>query len=207
MARRKVTEMIPHKAQAGVGYEAIWSHIQMYKDQPFTVPDIVAKANADRTSAHDYIKRLVRAGYVEKLPVKQKNAWCYKAVKRPLTAPRLRRDGSQVTQGSGRDHMWRTMKMLRTFTAKDLAISASTKDVRIKENAAVDYIKFLYRAGYLKIAQPHRKGSARVGHKASYMFLPGKNTGPKAPVIQRIKRVYDPNLEQVVWPEDGGDNE
>lgn len=207
MARRTVTEMKPLKDKGLRGYEAIWAHIMSHGTEAFTLTDIEKQTNAKRHTVRDYLLRLMRAGYVERLADKRDLAYLYKAIKRPLKAPRLRRDGTHVTQGSGRDHMWRTMKMLRNFTAKDLAISASTKDVQIKESTAEDYIKFLHRAGYLKVSRPHKKGWATTGHKASYIFIPGKNTGPAAPMIQRVKQVYDPNLEQVVWPIKGGDHE
>lgn len=206
MARRTVTEMKPLKDKGLRGYEAIWSHIRQKGSEHFTLTDIDKLTNAKRQTVRDYLMRLVRAGFVERLENKRGDEWVYKAVKRPLKAPRIRRDGGIVKQGAGRDQMWRTMKMLRTFTAKDLAISASTEEVRIKVTSAEDYLKFLCRAGYLKISTPHKDGYPDTSRKATYRFIESKNTGPAAPMIQRVKRVYDPNLEEVVWPADGGDH-
>ena len=57
----------------------------------------------------------------------------------------------------------------------------------------------LQRAGYLKVAVS--KGPYR---RARYMLIPARNSGPQAPLIQRIKQVYDPNLGKVVWPRQVG---
>ena len=206
MARRPITEIKELNKKSGlVGFEAIWQHILDVKNKPFTVKDIEMQTNVRRDTVRDYINRLKRAGYLEKLPdIRQTNtqykAYLYKAIKRPLKAPRLQRDGTVVTQGRGRDQMWRTIKMIGAFTAKDLAVSATTKEVKVAEGYAEDYIKFLYRAGYLKCTKAHKVS----GGKATYRLLPGKNTGPKPPQIQRTKEVFDPNLEKVMWSSKGG---
>ena len=79
--------------------------------------------------------------------------------------------------------------------------------MKVSEASADDYIIFLHRAGYLKMIAPAKVGGfSKVREKARYRFLSHKNTGPKAPMIQRVKHVYDPNLEQVVWPKEDGES-
>jgi hypothetical protein len=97
--------------------------------------------------------------------------------------------------------MWRTMKMLAAFTPSDIAIHASTDDVSVNKSDAKDYIGHLHKAGYLTVTKKAKPGC----NQARYRLLPSKNTGPHSPQVQRIKQVFDPNLNKVVWRED--DNE
>lgn len=40
---------------------------------------------------------------------------------------------------------------------------------------------------------------ARGRIRARYRFIAGRNSGPRPPQVQRLKQVYDPNLDRVVW--------
>lgn len=204
MARRKVTEMAVLKRKGLRGYEAIWAHIRGFENNVFTIKDIEMKTNAPKRTVQDYIIRLVRAGYLKMVACNQDGAKLYKLQKRPMTAPRLKKNGDLVTQGTARDQMWRTMKMLGVFTAQDLSINATTAEVEVTERYAKDYITFMVKAEYIKVIRPHSHHPN--GGQAQYRFLSHKNTGPKAPMIQRVKHVYDPNLEQVVWPKEDGES-
>ena len=57
----------------------------------------------------------------------------------------------------------------------------------------------LKRAGYVRVA----KQADRRGGKEVVIFLAARDPGPLPPQIQRVKRVWDPNSERVVWPVDG----
>jgi hypothetical protein len=115
-----------------------------------------------------------------------------------VEAPRLRDDGTPVTQGLAQEQMWRTLKMLGgEHTAKQLAASASTPEVEVTEAAAVDYLAWLAKAGYLV-----RTGTGK--RTAKYRLIPAKYSGPRPPMIQRVKQVYDPNLDRVVWTRQEG---
>lgn len=96
--------------------------------------------------------------------------------------------------------MWRTMRILKEFSAKDLAIQASTETVKVAEGEAKTYVHYLHKAGYLVIVSPHRSGNrSMTGKLARYRLIISKFSGPKPPVIQRIKQVFDPNAGKVVW--------
>ena len=114
----------------------------------------------------------------------------YELVKDSLEAPRVRSDGSFVTQGRGRQNMWRSMQILKRFTLSDLVAGSSTEEHPISWAEAEHYTAYLARAGYLK--------KAGRGMTSSYLLV--RNTGPKAPMIQRIRQVWDQNLKKVVWP-------
>lgn len=117
-----------------------------------------------------------------------------------LHAPRLTADGRPSTQGQGRENLWRSMKILSSFDFHELAEAASTDEVQVKSSEAKSYIKHLYKAGYL---QRLKAGSSRIASR--YRLLPGYNTGPRPPMVQRIKRVFDPNLNQVMGEEVGNE--
>ncbi|MEO1472778.1 MAG: hypothetical protein AAFS03_02385 [Pseudomonadota bacterium] len=111
-----------------------------------------------------------------------------------IEPPRVRKDGTEVTQGRGTANMWRSMRMMSDFTTRDLSLSASTGGVEVKLDTAKDYCNHLMRAGYLRIVdQPTPTSPPR------YRLI--RNTGPKPPQIQRVKQVFDPNLNQVVAAE------
>lgn len=89
------------------------------------------------------------------------------------------------------------MRMLGEFGYRDLTVTASTAATPIADIDAKDYLKHLYRAGYLKVTAP-----AHGNRPARYRLI--RNTGPKPPKVQRIRQVFDPNLNEVVWSQGGG---
>ena len=94
------------------------------------------------------------------------------------------------------DNMWRSMRILKHFSYRDLAIFSRTAAVSVSFEAARDYCKRLHAAGYLAVTQDNN-GPHSI---RTYALLMSKWSGPRAPMIQRIKAVYDPNLGRVVWP-------
>jgi len=152
----------------------------------FTVPDVAGKTNAARDSVREYMTRLEKAGYLVR------RGTCggmvtFAVAKDSRFTPRIRRDGSEVPP-SKQDQMWRTMKMLKRFTVHDLSVAASTDTVTVSSVHAEDYVRHLVKAGYVRQLSDDL-----------FALLPSKNTGPRAPYIQRVKHVYDPNLDRVVW--------
>lgn len=92
--------------------------------------------------------------------------------------------------------MWRTMKLLRSFTASDVAHHAGIEGAPVARATAQTYLRFLDLAGYVVVAQAARAGSG--AYPAVYRLV--KNTGPQAPLVTKQKHVFDANLGQVVWP-------
>lgn len=179
--------------------EAIWAEIRKRRDS-FTVRDLHLSTTMKMESVREYVTGLVNAGYVEekedggglkaKVPFKTP-AVIYTLVRDVgIEAPRVRKDGTPVTQGQGTANMWRTMRIIGTFSARELAVSASTETCIISESTAKSYVSHLCQAGYL------------VQVKGIYRFVPSMHTGPKPPMIQRVKRVWDQNLKKVMWSED-----
>lgn len=150
------------------------------------------------TQVDDYLDDLEAAGYLERVggngatkgqmgkPIQ------FKLIKKPGQAPRVgRKSGTKVTQGGGTEAMWRAMKVLPTFDYQDIARAATLGTLVVKPQTAKDYVIRLARAGYLTTLKAS-KGGAPSRHCLS------KNTGMLAPVITRMKVVFDRNTGEVV---------
>ncbi len=112
-----------------------------------------------------------------------------------VEAPRVTADGKPVTQGVANEQMWLAMKALREFDTAELALCASQGGVKVSEETAKTYARFLERAGYLALVCAAKPGQA----KARYRFNRAKNTGPRAPLICKDKSVMDANTGETVW--------
>lgn len=193
----KLTVKVPR------GHQGFWDIIRELRT--FTVKDVDGRSNTHCQSVRDYIVRLEKAGYVRRLGNVEGELITYELVTDQPEAPRLRRDGSPARDmGRGQDQMWRAIKMLGEFTARDVSIHGSTDQVRVRLNSAQSYLKHLQRAGYLMIVRPGKPGhKPGTGEMAIYRLIPSMNTGPMAPQVQRTEWVWDPNRQKVMGPEGG----
>jgi len=111
---------------------------------------------------------------------------------RSVSEPRIHRDamGRDLCAGGReegpRGNMWRAMRQTPQFTARDIAMLATTGRTEVSEDDASKYAQMLTKAGYLRVV---RKASPR--RPAVYRLV--ANTGPKPPVERRVRCVYDPN--------------
>jgi len=149
--------------------------------------------------AQEYLRGLAKAGFIglTQEPTRvQPNR--YRLLRdNGIEAPRVKKDGSPVTQGLAQEQMWRTLRTIKGDTnASELAAHASTSKVKVAVIAASDYLLHLNKADYLTCTAPG-KGVGRGGIQARYRLT--RNTGPKPPMVQRIGTMYDPNLNEVVW--------
>lgn len=186
------------------GRDAVWAAIRRLRR--FTVGDVQAETRQPTATITSYLQGLQAAGYVSREAAYRHRrterggmrfiAPQYELVKDVgVVAPRVTRKGQPVTQGSARDRMWQAMRILKDFSADELVAAASCGGAPVSRVDAYDYIRHLARARYLVITQP--RGPGRCGR---YKLVPVRNTGPRAPMVQRIKQVFDANLGQVVWP-------
>lgn len=185
----QVTQTGRRPVDQAIGRQDMWLAIKAARD-PFTVTEIANATGVGRTSVLRYLKALLAGGYLEftEAAPGQANQW------RLVNdvghhAPRVRADGSKVTQGEICGQLWRAMYMGRDFTYSDLIHSAS---IEIPEATAKDYCKRLLAAGYLKVlikADPHK------ARPAKYRLI--RHSGPAAPQVQRVRQIYDPNTGAV----------
>ena len=136
-------EMAGGKTQRQRMWEAIRALHKAGKT--ITQDDVIrlARIHYDGT-ANTYFRCLVKAGIIsrhegETLPgrgaVKAKAVYI---LEKDLgcEAPRVNKQGEFVTQGSGTESMWRTMRIIGQFTPAQLAVMASTEEVKVNESTA-----------------------------------------------------------------------
>lgn len=173
--------------------QKIWEEIR--KQREFTLDSLTTGSRTDRGTIRTYVVGLEKAGFIRVFDRKETDkpfvttqfkTNCYVLEKDVgIDAPRVTRDGKILSADINQD-LWRAMKILKEFSVTDLI--ASTTQKTTVDNVKT-YCLFLTRAKYLK-----RNGSR-------FVFV--KSTGAKAPRILRIKAVFDPNLNKVVYQSGG----
>lgn len=187
--------------------QRVWMAIRAQREG-FTLESIgraVAKAGGKRIHAdtiHTYLKALLRAKFIGGKIVA--GPLEFKLLKDTgIECPRLKADGSPVTAGLGTEAMWRAMRIIRDFDANELAAHASACGQAIEVSATKDYVKHLHAAGYLTVVKKAVRTGKKTGSSLTrYRLAADKNTGPRPPMVQKTKTVYDQNLGRVVWMEE-----
>lgn len=192
------------------GRFAVWPVLRA-ADRSMTLREIWAAADHGQrgrdthiTTVEQYLLGLRRAGIVgEGDPVRLPGgrvAKTYRLIKDlGPEPPKVRRDGSlSDVKGDGRTRLWKVMRVLKDFDAVELSMTA-----RVSEHTAAEYAKFLTFAGYLRIAEDHTHHPT-AGKRRRWVFVEPKWTGPQAPVITKVKALFDPNIGEVVYARQTG---
>lgn len=191
MGRRSHPEQVRIALVVPCGQDGFWRVMQeLDGPEGWTVAEIHGRCGggSHRSTVGDYVRRLVRAGYVGQ--VGQASPRRYRIAKASAEAPRVRRDGSEAPRPA-QWRLWQTMRRLRHgFTVAELAFAAGL-DQPVPRATAGSYVKHLYQAGYL-IAL----GKKRGGQPGSWRLV--EDTGPKPPRILRTKLVWDDNRNAVM---------
>ncbi len=183
--------------------QRIWEAIRAQGDSEWTRIQIALAAEVEAATVSTYLQALVKAEIVAETCRAAVNKMAVEIAYRlirdeGLEAPRLRRDGSRVTQGLAQEQMWRTLRLLTGDTnARELAAHASTEAVPVPESTAHAYLRALDGAGYLVVTR-QGKGTGRGGIPSRYRLKPARNTGPRPPMVCKLHVVYDPNEDRVV---------
>lgn len=210
MPRKSVTELA-----GGIGpRQSIWAAIRARGiGQPWTLEDIIHATRHNRElggtvdlgTLRSYVLCLGAAGIVREVGSERVRGSAvrktYALVRdEGVDAPRVRRDGSRVTQGLAQEQMWRTLRMLggADTNARELAAHASSSVAPVSVIAASDYLCTLETAGYLDCTA-RGQGTGRGGVQSRYRLSADMNTGPRPPMVCRTRVVFDPNLHQVMW--------
>ncbi|KDB09487.1 hypothetical protein LIG30_1459 [Burkholderia sp. lig30] len=182
-----------------------WEAIRRQRND-FTTDSVVKTSKVDKAAVQTYLQSLARGGFIETIGDRMALGVTkhYRLVRDTgVEAPRLNRQGQPVLRSRGSENMWRTMRIMGEFSWRELAMHASTPDTVIAEMAAKAYVQGLAHAGYLTVVDPgHPFIKGKGAKQARYRLLVSKYTGPRPPMIQRTKSVYDPNLGKVVWQEE-----
>lgn len=194
-------EMAGGKSQRQRIWEAIRG-LAGFGDGTFTASDISRICKIELDPVREYLKGLGAAGYVAILNPEAsrpggrsvKNVFEL-ARDNGVEAPRVRRDGTPVTQGRGTEAMWAAMVELDQFNHWLIADFA-----QVKPSTAASYLLALGKAGMLQVVTPG-KGKGKGGIATVWAVGGEHRRKPRAPMITRLKAVYDPNVHQIVWSE------
>lgn len=177
------------------GQDAVWGVLRAaLRAPPMTVREIARAARTDTRTARSYLVRLAAAGIVT---AEGEDPVRYRLARDPgPETPRYRPDGTPVRPVSARQQIWNALKVHKFGDAATIAREASVGIgvARVDAGDARHYLGYLFRAGYLRV-----EGGGRGGHKGRAVYRLIRDTGPDAPMIQRLRRIWDPNLKQVVW--------
>lgn len=176
------------------GRRAVWAAIRELGT--FTRADLRLKLpQVKKHVIYEYLSALVRGGYVEagvmiRRPLSTGSERQYHLARDiGVDAPRLRKDGSELSP-TGQQNTWMAMKVIGWFTPESLTGAASVNGVVVAFSAAEEYVKHLYKAGYLQ----------QSGDGKQYRLI--DDTGGLAPMVQRTKVVFDPNVNRLRWHEE-----
>lgn len=178
------------KTRFAEGRQSVWGAIRA-QDGLFSARDIRVATDVHDRTIRSYLNCLTAGGILEHHETEDGFRWRL-VNDEGAYAPRLNSRGERVTQGMGVEQMWRTMRKLKEFTSRELALAASTDDVGVSNGSAQKYCSMLLSCGYLICLE-----KATFERQATYRLV--RNSGPLAPQIQRVKRVFDPN-SRTVYP-------
>lgn len=203
------------QAKPQIGRERTWAAIR--RAGHFTLAEIAARTGVSCKNLHRMIRALVKIGHLKATTVVTPGRRAHYKLVRD-TGPQallFKKDGRvydpnlgeifTVSEGGedvvsvpftpevySRQWAWQTMRILRTFSAFQIAATAE-----ISYNKATRYTLGLARAGYLRLVR-----KSVIGQLGSYtIWQLIRDTGPNAPIYYRRNgRVYDPNLNQIFEP-------
>lgn len=186
--------------------QRVWEAIRRFSHSTvthFTVEDISRASKVEYDPVRYTFKGLVVSGYLEMVSGHAPGGRGVKNVYRlardnGVECPRVRPDGREIVQGRGTEAMWAAMTALDSFGADFLADLA-----QVKPSTAKTYCALLARAGYLVTLFPG-KGPGKGG-LTHWRVASEHKDKPRAPMITRLKAVYDPNVHAIVWAEGADD--
>lgn len=204
MPRRPHIEMVALQARVPRGQDGFWAIIRNLDVEKsalggvngWTVAEIDARSNVDRGTIRDFVARLLKAGIAtfvgeEFDPAGQSCGRQYRLTRHQIDAPRLRRDGTELPEPQTQT-IWRTLRMMKSGTAEEIASHATTADRAPDLQVVRRYLRELVAAGVLI---PAVEGGGK-GNRSVYRLV--RDLGPKAPKILRAHVVYDPNTDAVI---------
>lgn len=203
---KSLSELMPNKKQPyQTPRQRVWLAIRKHADE-FTIQQVADLGDMKYDSTRDFLTGLRRAGVIKELRRERKpysgshiQIIFYTLVNDlGYTAPSVDRQGNILTPRPINRAMWNTLRITnQPLNAHELASLSSNDELIVSTDTADRYLRLLHEAGYLKIAVT----SHHAVRKAKYMLLPHMNTGAKPPQIQRVKQVFDPNLNETMYSE------
>ncbi|SMH42212.1 hypothetical protein [Mesorhizobium australicum] len=186
MAARSDVDIVDLKLRVPRGGDGLWKLLlEIDRVGPWTKGQVAARTAVSTARINQFVDRLLAAGIAT---ISDEGA-C-RLTRRPTDAPRLRLDGSELPEDE-RQILWRTMKMLKTFSPRELAAQASSDERAIGLETTRSFINRMAQVGIVGIVQvPSRRGEGK--------YRLARNLGALAPRILSVSVVFDPNAVQVI---------
>lgn len=175
------------------GRDGLWRMLlDLDEKGPWSNGDASRATNLNRGTLAEFLSRLRKAGFIERAGERPHRRGgpaivLYRLSRRPIEAPRVSRDG-QIQPEHHIDVLWRTIKMLKSFTLDELTAAASSADREMNRNSVGSYVNDLSRVGVLAKSGPLRQRQFRLI----------RNVGALAPKILAAKVVFDPNAHAII---------
>lgn len=175
------------------GRDLVWQAIREMRT--FVLQDLVKRTGLRSGTVEDYLRALLKAGLLARSGSQPSPLGIAGAFPRAeyslvrdlgLDTPRVRKNGTLIPP-SGRQRMWRAMGILKDFSLRDLVATASLPEAGISRREAEYYCDWLTKGHYLRTS-----GNGR------YCIVPVMRHGPRAPQVQRVRRLFDPNTGEIV---------
>lgn len=93
--------------------------------------------------------------------------------------------------GTPQGNMWNAMRGQRSFTPTDIATMSHTSTVSVSLEDATAYCQMLARAGYLAVIRKAKPPKIEAAYRLTNW------TGPRPPVLRRLRAVVDQNTNTI----------
>ncbi len=195
---RRPEDIAQQNPSMGHGQQAVWTKVRELKC--FGVEDLWLSVDMERRSIAQYLERLEAGGIIKCTNSDETGQGAFVTNKYELikdvglTAPRFTPKGNKVSAGQKKHNMWRSMRMMKIFSTKDLALHSSNDELTVSSKAAATYVGYLLRAEYLRVFKK------RGVDQPNNLYRLIKDTGPKYPMVQRsTAQLFDQNLQKVTF--------
>lgn len=178
----------PGAAWTQPAWDVAWS------SETFSIRDLVEKAGIAEATAANYVSDWERKGVVDQCG-KDGSKYLYRVIRSDEKSDdrtTLKTATGEITLGTAKENMWRTMRMLRSFTKTELRTHSDVPDVPVAVADANSFCNMLLRGGYLRIERKATPGK----REARYRLI--KDTGPRPPKEKRVRAVWDENTKEFV---------
>ena len=176
------------------GPEIMWEALMALtaKNNLFSIADAARAAGTTIGAMEDYVHRLRRAAAVTYEGFTDDQVKLFTLRKRRHLPYILNAKGEPSRHHLVMEKMWRTIKMTKAFSLRELVHLSTIPGLPVKESAAQMFVDALTDAGYLRRTVSPKSGEER------FALVPGMVTGPLPPRICRAFMFYDPNRRAIM---------
>lgn len=196
---RKSSKATLRPTGALTAQERVWAAIRAQRE--FDADSLFVATRQPVGVMRTYIGRLNKGAFIERIAPARRDRPARYALLNDVGVEAPRLDASGRVQGDPvHERLWRTVKILGEFTARDLIAVQPPGQAHIALNTVRCYCSALLKAGYVIKTRQHK-----TGVDARYRKIGSRCTGEKSPSIRADgSAIFDSKRDQVVWTREGG---